>query len=168
LDRLIGEALLLVYDHGEDPDKVFGSSLAARGVSKAAWQSYSVQGKSKTFRQYLLQSAAIGPPMPSSTALRTELRPVVERRILDEVIDRKISSEDPRFKAFLDEMHSSQALHQGGRSFTMNAKHYRYVKAKREEWWKARYSDVDVVVSDKEEGNSCKIGRLGVRLLEQN
>jgi hypothetical protein len=163
LNTTMSEALSRVYDRGEDPDAVFASLVSAKGYSKATWQSYLAQGKAAPFRQYLSQASAPF-PKPSDTTLRSGARSTLERRKLDEAIDRDLAAHDPDFKAYLSEMQASQAAHPDHQSFTIKADHYRYIKAKRDNWWKAQYSQVDILVTDKEEAGRCDVSVLGLRV----
>jgi hypothetical protein len=167
LNAAMAEGLSLVYDHGENPDTVYESSQAVRGYSRATWESYLAQGKSASFRVYLSQAAG-RVPKPPDTALRAGLRPALEVEKLDRAIDRDLAANDQLFETYVAEMEASKAAHPDGHSFTMSTDHYRYVRAKREAWWKARYSDLDVTVSDREEAGRCDIAALGLRVHSEN
>lgn len=167
VDLAMSEALSLVYDHGESPDAVFGSLLAAKGYSSAMWQSYLIQGKDPSFRNRLSQAAAF-PPRVSDRASTDGARLTLEHRKLDDAVDRNLAADDPQFKAYLGEMQASQAAHADHRAFTMKAAHYRYMKAKRDAWWKARYAEIDLSVRDKEKADRCGIAALGMQLHYEN
>jgi hypothetical protein len=159
---VIGAALTAVYEGDQDPEMVFQTSVAPHGIEKTAWQVYLEQGRSKEWRtnfayRVRLTSAAM-------LGATNSAKPGLARRKLDAIIDRELSVPDYTFLLYLNELHASEVHNPDGTAtLRMNADHLSYLRNNRDQWWKGKYAQLRVVLSDPTMAAACGLDTTGVR-----
>jgi len=154
-------ALSAVYDSGQDPDSVFRDYLATHGVDRRAWDVYLEQGRDKEWRtQFALRTSVTSTSIAS--ALET-MKPVVAQQKLDAAIDQELSTQDSYFRTYLNESRVSEVKRPDGTvGLLMAAEPLQYLRDKRDQWWKARYAQLRVVLNDPAAAQACRLDSLGL------
>ena len=146
-------ALAEVYDKGGDPQQAYVKYLAPAGISEADWRVDLEGMRTPKARAKLATGTLVTADLLRAPA--RNLRSMMENEKLYADVDRELASGDSRFARFLTEAQSKGH---------MLVDHFDYLQAKRLEWWRARYAELDMVLYDPELANQCKLGEMGVHL----
>lgn len=142
----LSQALIAVYEHGEDPERVYQESMSEQ-LTELEWENLLHEYRTKQKREELNPSTA-GEP-----SVNRGVKMILVAEKLRDHIDQQIAEMDPRFEHFkrLIEAHQSElpilevdptnSLHmQLKEAFT-------YVELTRECWWQERYQDAAISIS---------------------
>ncbi len=146
-------ALREVYERGADPEQTYARYLAGRGVTESEWRGDLATGRTSEARALIERGTLVTGAM--LRAPTRNLRGQMEVEKMDAAIDRELANGDPVFARFLAE---SQ------RKGSMSVDHIEYLTAKRREWWKARYGELNVVVVDRQLADRCRLAALGIHI----
>jgi len=151
-----------VYDHGDDPESIFTTTLAGLGVPNSIWQMYLVEGRSPELRAAL---TPIGQVSASSViaAAKDGLFRVLETRKLAYQVDDRIAASDVVFGLHLSEMRMSQREHSDGLSFNVHAAAYNYLQSRRAAWWRARVTESHLALTGPAAAG-CDLQDLGANI----
>src|SRR5579883_586299 len=151
----LSQALARVYEKGEDPEAVYRSWAVPAGISRSAWESELELGRSTEYRTKLAGANFTAEGFIKGVAdSNTKL---VERRKLDEAVDRELAAQDPMFARYLDTVERNTQVISPfeSRSASLPPEAVNYVRAKRAEWWKARYAETKVVLNNPALASRC-------------
>ena len=157
--RMRLDALNEVYEKGADPKQVYEKSLAGRKVNQTGWAIDLYIYPTAEARTRLASVTLTKTPAPST--LDGIVRTRMENERLDTAVDPEIGANDPTFAAYSEEQ--ARLVPKGNGS--MRAAHYDYLQPKRLAWWKARYSELSLTLSDPAIADRCGIAReFGIRV----
>jgi len=160
--RVLGAALAQVYDQGRSAEPIYRDLIAPTGMPQAIWQSNLELGRNAEFRAKLGRVAANTTAQAVMKGTDKTNVALVERRRLDDAVDRELTAQDPEFGRYLDVLHRTTRVinpfeSQGS---GMPPDQMIYIQRKRAEWWQARYAETKVVVNDPTLRDRCRLDAL--------
>ena len=160
-------AASLVYDQGQDPQKVYQTVILpidSSPVSQSVWQANLVRWRDPEVRKKLAQQAANASKVTASGLResfdKTNLD-LLESQKLDAEVDTQLAAADPQFRAYLNEFKPRGQ----GNAVSGLVDHMNYVTAKRNDFWQARYSEQQVRLNDSSLSSQCNLGAAPLRPL---
>jgi hypothetical protein len=158
-------------DQGQDPDKVYQAQIAPLGQPKNVWEANLVQWRDPESRAKLAKTAATFTKLTAADmnkGMAKATQELLEKQKLDDAVDTQLAAEDPQFRTYLDEWRKGfvrpTPFEWKGPS-NMEASHLNYLKAKRDEFWRARYAEQQVTLNDPTLADQCNLGTtLGAKV----
>ncbi len=152
----VSAALSEVYEKGRDPDEVYRSMLKGKKlIDEATWALHLFKGKDPTYRTQLQREMNMTPELITASAMRMDLKSIVEHRKLEAAVDKEIADQDKTFRAYVGQA-SNREFH--GASSAIE-----YVQQKRGEYWRRRVSELHVALGDSSLYGRCGLAAMGVR-----
>jgi len=166
------QAAAEVFDHYQDPDKVFETLIlllwaeispgASREQVHKVWESNLVVWSTPEGRMRLAKMAAVSSGHNWNTEkAKAGMAKSMEHMLLNEKLDNaviaKLAAEDPQFRAALDEHQRN-----GGIPLTagvpITTPGLRYMSNKINEFWKSRYAQQKITLDDPKLADQCQLG----------
>lgn len=157
-----------VFDEHQDPEKVFETVIlpAWKGFSREqahrAWESNLVTWSTPEARTKLAKMAASANTWNTEQIEKGSAKSfghMLADEKLDQAIIAKLAAEDPQFRADLRE----NPLWPGE---PLNTPGLLYMGRKIEEFWKSRYGQQQVTLSDPKLAGECQLADFGVKVVE--
>jgi hypothetical protein len=138
-------AALEAVDRGVSPDDAY--KTIGHSVNKMLWEAYLKYTPQQ--RKRMAQASNVTPEMYSKGMDDTVRRVAVEMR-LRRVIDLELSTSDPTYRAYLQDLDARRS----------SPEHLDYMKLKVAAWWKHRLSGLAIVLNDPTLIKSCGIADM--------
>jgi hypothetical protein len=162
---VIVNALSAVYDKGMAPDDVYRQMVASHGIPEELWKAEVKTGSTAEGRAMIARPLKVTPQMYSQAITKAQ-RSLAESNKLDATVNEMIASSDPVFRTYINAWDASRRV-----SVTGSVSHIndpianQYMDKKRAEWWKARLSKLQIVLSDPSLASTCHLGEMTGREL---
>jgi hypothetical protein len=159
-------AAFATLDRGEDPKQVYEQMVKPHGIDEMEWNIYLKNRTTEAGRAQIRMELSMTDEAWAKFKVRMaeSLTYAAKSRKLDEAVDQQIASTDPTFRQYFYE-EQERGNDPDPRRQWMPAQHKEYLDQTRDRWWRARVSQVRVVLSDASLGSTCALGELGIHVV---
>lgn len=165
----MADAMVRIYDGGQDAETVYTQAIAPLRVPKAAWQVNLARWTVADGRAATIRAAATARAMTVGDyrqSLDAANRRYLEQKRLDDAVDNEIAANDVQFRSYLDEWrrNSVEVNPYETRTRAVPAAHLAYLQQARAEWWRTRTNEIGVSFTSAESVASCQLEPAGISI----